>query len=193
MRRDHPKATPAVLREHWAQWTAIVSLFTRRRPARRRIDPRAYAALRKDLIAACQSLAEAEADAERRAYYRSLEETVRPWIGPRVLEKTDREMLSTLLKRCREVERELGHRRWRVVWSPDYGALPLFAIGTAAVGLAWAVVEFGRPLMLAARDVADTAWLTVKYAGGFYKVYLVGVLIVLGAIITIMRSVRPGP
>jgi hypothetical protein len=190
MTKDHPRAAPGHLREHWVQWTAIVSLFARRRPARRRIDPRAYAALRKDLMTTCRTLA--EADGERRSWYLAMEETVRPWLSPRVLARTDREILSTLLDRCRELERELvGRRRWPA-WSADFGTVSLFAGGTAAVGLAWVLVEFGALLFAAGRDAADTAWLAIKYASGFHKQSLVAVLIVIGAIFTIMRSVRPG-
>src|SRR5215469_10572806 len=95
MTGQNPRAERELLRDRWSRWTAIVALHARRRPARRGVDPRTYATLRDDLIAACRSLA--EADDERRAYYSALEDLVRPWINPRVLAGTDREILSTLL------------------------------------------------------------------------------------------------
>src|SRR5262249_16392728 len=79
------------------------------RPARRRVDPRAYTTLRNELIAACRSLA--ETDGERRSYYAALEDMVRPWLSLRVLARTDREILITLLSHCRELERKVTGRR----------------------------------------------------------------------------------
>jgi hypothetical protein len=192
MTGDKPKATPELLRDRWGQWATIVGLFARRRPARRRVDPMAYAALRDDLIATCRSLA--EADGRRRSYYLLLEEMVRPWLSPRVLARTDREILCTLLDRCREVERELGGRRWGLGWPIGLGPVPMLIAGGIIVPcLVWALLEFGSPAIVAARDVIDTAWLTLKYASGYHKLSVVSVSIVVGAIYTIHRSARPVP
>jgi hypothetical protein len=191
MRRGNPDATRERLREDWGRWTTIVWLFTRRRPSRRRIDPRAYAALRDDLLAACRSLAEAETDGMKRSYYAGLEETVRPWLSPRVLARTDREILSALLHRCREVERELSGRRWTLEWPARLGpGARIIAAGVVILGLAWILMAFGVPVVSALRDVADTAWLSVKYADGFHKLSAVAVLFVAALMYTISRSVR---
>jgi hypothetical protein len=189
MMGDDTKISRKLLRKCWGRWTAIVSLFAKRRPARQRIDPRAYAALRKDLIAACKSLA--GADGERRSYYRALEETVRPWLSLRVFARTDREILSRLLDHCRDVERELWGRRWRLHWPRDFRPMSMITVGTAAMGLAWILLELGGPVAVAARDTVDTAWLTIKYSNGYYKLAVLAVLIVVGAMYTISRSVRP--
>jgi hypothetical protein len=142
-------------------------------------------------MAACRSLA--EADEERRPYYTALEETVRPWLSPRVLARTDREILSTLLDRCRAVERELGGRRWTPEWPRDRWPGWMFIAGAVGLVLAWSLPEFSHPAVEAARDVADAAWLTIKYAGGYYKLSALAVLIVAGAVYTIARSVRASP
>jgi hypothetical protein len=191
MTGDKPKATRELRRDRWGQWATIVGLFARRGLARRRVDPGAYAALRDDLIATCRSLA--EADGQRRSYYLSLEETVRPWLNPRVLARTDREILCTLLDRCREVERELGRRRWTLEWPRDRGPGWMIIAGAVGMVLAWSLPEFSRPAVEAARDVADTAWLTIKYAGSYYKLAALAVLIIAGAVYTIARSVRASP
>jgi hypothetical protein len=188
MTGQNSRAQRDLLRDHWSRWTAIVALFARRRPARRRVDPVAYATLRDDLIAACRSLA--ETDAERRSYYTALEDTVRPWLSPHVLDRTDREILFTLLSRCHEVERELTGRRWVLEWPSHLGPAPMIAAGAVVVGLAWALQEFGLPVLAALRDAADTAWLTFKFASPLQKLSAIAVLIVAASIYTVSRSVR---
>jgi hypothetical protein len=177
-----------VLREKWSRWTGIVALFARRRLARRRVDPGAYAALRNDLIAACRSLA--ESDEERRPYYNSLEDLIRPWLSPRVLARADGEILSTLLQRCRAAQRELSGRRWMPGWPIELGPGAMIIAGAVLFGAASVFLEFGRPAIVFVRDAADTAWLIIKYASDFQKQSAVAVLVVAGAIYTISRSVR---
>jgi hypothetical protein len=190
MTGGNPDGTRERLRECWGRWTTIVRLFARRRHSRRRIDPGEYAALRDDLLAACRSLAEAETDGAKRSYYSSLEETVRPWLGLRVLARTDREILSALLHRCREVEKELGGRRWTLEWPARIGSgARITAAGAAVLGLAWILTASGVPVVAAVRDVADTAWLSVKYADSFHKWSAAAVLLVATLMYTISRSV----
>ncbi len=189
MMRKNPRAERDLLGDYWSRWTAIVAIFARRRPARRRVDSRVYAALRHDLIAACRSLA--EADEERRPYYTALEDTVRPWLSPRVLERTDREILFTLLLRCRELERELSGKRWRPEWPLRFGHAPwMIAAGALVVGLGWAFQKGGLPVLDAVRDVADTAWLTIKQTGNLPEFSAIAVLIVAAAMYVISRTAR---
>jgi hypothetical protein len=191
MRGQNPRAERDFLRDRWSRWTAIVALHARRRPGRRGVDPRAYATLRNDLIAACRSLA--EADGERRSYYTALEDLVRPWIDLRVLARTDREILCTLLSRCREVEQDLGGRRWRREWPFPFAPAPMIAAGAALVALAWALLAFGSPVLAVLRGTFDAAWLTVKYSGylgGFPMLSLVAVLLVVAAMFAISRTAR---
>jgi hypothetical protein len=144
-----------------------VTLFARWDPARLRVDPEAYAALRGDLIAACRSPAEAEA--ERRPDDATLEETVRSWISPRVLAGSDPDFLLTLLVRCRELEWELGLRR-RVLWWPlRHGGVWSIATLTPTFDPTFALLTFDQPAVVALRDSVDAAWTTLKFADDMWK------------------------
>jgi hypothetical protein len=188
MNGQNPKAQRDLLRDDWSRWTAIVALFARRRPTRRRVDPRAYTTLHNELIAACRSLA--EADAERRSYYTELEDMVRPWLNPRLFARTDCEILFTLLSRCRAVERDLTGRRKVLEWLSPSAPGPMIATGAVVLGLAWAVLTFGLPVLVIVRDAFDTAWLTIKYSSDLSKLSVVGVLIIVGAMSAIARTAR---
>jgi hypothetical protein len=177
-----------VLQTHWSRWTAIVALFARRRPARRWVDPRAYATLQNELIAACRSLA--EADGERRPYYTALEDTVRPWLSLRVLARTDREILFTLLSHCRAVERQLTGRTRVLAWPFPFAPAPALVAGIAVLVLAWAVTEFGILVPAIVRDAFDTAWLAIKYSGNLPKLSVAGVLMIIAAMLAISRTAR---
>jgi hypothetical protein len=188
MTGQNPRSQRDLLQDHWSRWTAIVARYAQRRLTRRGVDPRAYATLRNDLIAACRSLA--ETDGERRSYYDGLEDTVRPWLSPRVLARTDREILFALLSRCRQVERELSGRSWRLERPFPVGLAPMLAAGAAVVALAWALAAYGRPVLAAGRDLFDTAWLTIKYSGNFLRLSVAGVLLIVAAIYAISRTAQ---
>jgi hypothetical protein len=188
MTGGNSRASRDRLRFHWSRWTAIVALFARRRPARRRVDSVAYAALRNELIAVCRSLA--EEDGERRAYYTALEETVRPWLSPRALARTDRELLFMLLDHCREVERELGGRRWVPNRLFHFNLVPWIATGAVVFGLAWFLLEFGLPVLEALRDLIATAWLTIQYSSNFLKLSVLAVVLVVASSYAISRTAR---
>ena len=153
---------------------------------------RRYAALRKELIAACRSLA--EADGPERPFYSGLEETVKPWLNLRVLDRTDREILSGLLLHCREVEGTLSETKWwKPVW-PRHWRLGVAIVACAAGfgGLVWLVLLMADLSMLnTVRDAADVIWLTIKFADYWTKLSAIAVLIVVAAIYTVFRSVRP--
>ncbi len=189
MRGESRKTDRDVLRDCWGRWTAILSLFAQNRPARRRLDPRAYEILRHELIAACRSLAEAAGP--ERLFYAGLEETVKPWLTLRVFEHTDREILSALLLHCREVECKLtgGKSRpaWPVHWKP---ALAIVAVGAVVGGLVWLLPKEGLSMLNTLRDAADATWLAIKYADNLQKTAAVAVIIVLASIYIASRSTR---
>ena len=89
----------------WRQWTAIVEHFALRRSPRR-VNKRTYEKLYKLLLTACRSHA-AKARGPRREFYLRLAEFVLPWMTPRALESTDRELLFSLLSYCRQFEQDL--------------------------------------------------------------------------------------
>jgi hypothetical protein len=191
-----------------------VALFALKRPARRRVNPRVYASLRANLIAACQSLA--AADDGNGGYYARLERMVRPWINLRALDRTDGEILFMLLEQCREVERELKGRRWRLEWPSRVGAVlpparagtgrrwrpewrlrfgPALGVAVAAavgLGLVWALQSqrVDLPGLDALRDAARTVWLTIKYSDQSLQWSVGGVLLIIAAIIVVSRSAR---
>jgi hypothetical protein len=98
------------LRGCWSRWTAIIELYAWRRPARRWVAPKAYAVLRQDLIATCRSLAKSGTANQRS--YKNLAERMEPWLSPRVLSRTEPELLESLLQCCRQIERELRRQPW---------------------------------------------------------------------------------
>ena len=189
MTREKPKAEQALLRNRWIAWTAIIALFAHRRPARCRVDSAAYAALRNDLIATCRSLA--QVDGERRSFYTALEETVLPWLTPRVLARTDQEILCTLLRRCLEVERELTGRRWVLLRPSHVRLAATVAVGGIVLGLAWSLLAAGAPTVLdALRDMVDAARRTITYAEHVPKWWWLAGIVVAAAMYAVSRTAR---
>jgi len=90
----------------WREWTSIIELFALRR-RRFHLDWHEYDKLHKDLIEACRTRAETAAETQQ-VYYRKLEDLVLPWLTPKVLAQTEREILFSLLLNCRQVDRELS-------------------------------------------------------------------------------------
>jgi hypothetical protein len=180
-----------VLREHWNRLTAVVALFAERRPARLRLDPRAYAALHKDLIAVCRSLARAQADEERRSYYAHLEHMVQPWLSLGVLARTDGEILSEFLKHCRRIDDELRGRRWKLGLPRRWvSALAIAACGTAVLGVAWGFQVIGLPVIETLRDAANTTWFAIMYAEHFHRYSVLAVILISVSIYIVSRSTR---
>ena len=189
MRGQRWRTDRDVLRDCWGRWTAILSLYVRRRPARRRLDPRAYADLRKELIATCRSLA--EAGGPERPFYASLEETVKPWLDLRVFDRTDREILFRLLAHCRKVEHELNGRKWRPAWSFS-GKLVLWIVSGGAVigGLIWILSMLGLPVLATLEGAADTIWISFKYADNWQKASVTAVMVVVASMYIVSRSAK---
>src|SRR5687768_15492285 len=87
------EATAAAdLKRCWRRWAAIVGGYARGRGGLARVSPAAYAALHKDLLAACECLA-GRAEAPLRDRYRRLADLASPWVTLDVLSGTDREIL----------------------------------------------------------------------------------------------------
>jgi len=193
MRGERRKTDRDVLRDCWGRWTAIVALFTRGRPARRRLDPGAYLALRNELIAACRSLA--LADDANRTFYAGLEETVKPWLNFRVLERTDREILTGLLLHCRLVERQLSGGKSTLAvprhWGPVLAIVAGGAVIGGLIGLVWLFLPMADLSVLnTVRDAADTIWLTIWYAENWQKWSTIAVIIVVAAMYIVSRTAR---
>ncbi len=89
----------------WRQWTAIVEHFALRKSPHR-VNRNKYEKLYKLLVAASRSHA-AKARGPRREFYLRLADFVLPWMTPRSLESTDRELLFSLLSYCRQFEQDL--------------------------------------------------------------------------------------
>jgi serine/threonine protein kinase len=98
----------ATLQKSWHQWTTIVEIFALRRSSQH-VDWQAYHNLHQELIEACRARA-AAVDETKRAFYRQLEDLVLPWLTPKALAQTDREILFSLLLFCRQAEQELGRQ-----------------------------------------------------------------------------------
>jgi hypothetical protein len=190
MRGEMPKTDPDLLRDCWGRWTAIVALFAQGRPAGRRLDPCAYADLRRELIAVCRSLA--QADGPERRFYAGLEETVKPWQYLRVFEHTDREILAGLLLRCREVERQLNRTKSRPVWQRRWRpAMAIVAGGAVIGGLIWFLLSMADlPVLYSVRDSADTIWLMIKSADNWQKGLAIAVVVVAAAMFIVSRSAK---
>ncbi len=189
--RDRSRGTgPEALRASWRRWTAIVELFARRRLARRRVDPRAYRTLHRELIAACRSLADSAGE-ESRAYYEGLEVLARPWLSPRILAHADPEILDSLLAHCRQVEAELGVRR-------RFSAIPIGAIKallpvSALVGfllLLWAAGVDMAPALDQARGWSDVIWFSVRRSSDMQKLALVTALVILASVYGVSRTAQ---
>ena len=72
------------------------------------------------LVAACRSHA-AKARGQRQEFYLKLAEFVLPWMTPRTLESTDRELLFSLLAHCRQFEQDLLDPT-ELLAEPEYAA-----------------------------------------------------------------------
>jgi hypothetical protein len=93
----------------WHRWTTVVEQFATQKRGRHRLSGPAYSALHQDLLQTCRCLADT-ADKQGRGIYKNLESLAQPWMSPIALAKADLEVLSDLLRRCRQAERELAGR-----------------------------------------------------------------------------------
>ncbi len=190
MRRQSRGTGSEALTASWRRWTAIVELFSRRRRARRRVDPRAYRALHQGLLAACRSLADSAGE-ESRAYYEGLEGLARPWLSPKILAHADAEILDSLLARCRQVEAELGVRRRSsvVLGGAIKALLPVSALA-GSILLLWATGVEMAPALDQARGWSDVIWFTVRRTSDVPKLALVTALVILASVYGVSRTAQ---
>jgi hypothetical protein len=179
----------AALRAGWRQWTAIVEAFARRRPARRRVSPQAYARLHQGLLAACRSLAETATEADK-SYYQGLESLAGPWLTAEVLARTDRQLLGDLWLRCRQVQRELGG-------GPGFPAVWRWAVSVLLLGALAAAVPFAQlmgwvrlPTLGQIRDWSEDVWFAVKHLSPLHWLVLGTVVAILTGTFLISRTAK---
>jgi serine/threonine-protein kinase len=144
---EMPDAAAPAVRDAWRWWTDAVAAFhNRRRPS---LDDAGYRRLQEGLLATCRNSA-ASGPQQQRAFYRRLEEIVKPWVSLQSLERTEPELLASLMTQCRRAERDLGIRRpgrrlvrWlRLAAAPALG-LWLLVQGFAAGARIWSSAASG--------------------------------------------------
>lgn len=179
----------AVLRRCWHRWTAIIELFARRRRRRRLVRIAAYAEVYGTLILASRALA--VADESRQELCRHVEDLVRPWMSPRVLERTDRELLRDLLAQCRIVSQTLDP--WALRWATLRKAgwlVPVLAAGVTLIVFPELVDLLVRLLPNRLFDLLDQLWFVFKTSSVNQKLLLAVALVILTSIRVVARAAR---
>jgi hypothetical protein len=97
-----PPLHPGFL-DDWRQWTAVVESFAVGRGTFSRVEPENYRLLHRRLVEECEALARTT-DGIGREFLLSLAELVKPWLNPHTLNRTDRELLRSLLWLCHRAE-----------------------------------------------------------------------------------------
>jgi len=177
------------LRASWSRWTAVVELFAHRHPGRNQITRESYAALHKELIDKCRTLAERRGSGD--PLYGKLPDIVEPWINPQVLGRTDRDLLIFLLYRCRDIQRQLGSRTWN--WSAS--RVP-FRVIVASLLVATLLLSFGiteavfSAVVDRLRDWTTVAWVSIKWSSDLEKTFFLGVVLVVVWMLVVVRTAR---
>jgi serine/threonine protein kinase len=151
----------AMLQKSWHQWTTIVELFALHR-SRGHVDWHAYQELHKELIEACRARSAAVVEAKR-AFYRELEDLALPWLTPKALAQTDREILFSLLLRCQQAEQELD-RHASELQGPDDLPSAWTTWGRASAVFLVVTVVFGLSVSI---WMASAVFLVVTVVFGF--------------------------
>jgi hypothetical protein len=191
MSRPANANVPNALRKDWRRWTEFVRLVARRRSDLARVDPKEYHALHTRITAACRERA-GSGDETGRKFYEDLEAEVRPWLSPGVLAHADCEILTHLLARCENIERELGGRSW--VRAIQKSAAPTFYLGTAAAlaVVTWRVAHRGvwSPLAEAFQDVSNAIKLVLWRSSDLEKWSALVVVVILLSIYNVSCTTR---
>jgi hypothetical protein len=128
---------PAGLLKSWHRWTTTVATFALGRRSRRYRDPRAFASLRKQLLATLRAGA-AEVHGPERDFYLALEQLISPWVSLRSLARQDREILGHLLSCSQNVEQILQRRTAGVAVGVRLAAVAVLVLASAL--LVWGMV-----------------------------------------------------
>jgi hypothetical protein len=177
------------LKIRWRRWVKIIGLYARKRPARRRVDPRAYSILHKELIASCRSLA-ASAN-EDAAIYRYIEDIVQPWLSPVVLERADREILLDLLVCCQQVERAfIGRHR-----SLPLPLVLVLALVVSSFVFLWTLdrgltAGAAQTVLSRLRSILDDVWCAATWSSDAQRLAFVTVVLVIVSIVNVSRTAR---
>jgi hypothetical protein len=138
---ERPPPSPAevarldlALRQAWPRWTAVVEAVAHGKGAR--LSEEAYRTLHTQLLGVCREQAEAAEGAQRAAFER-LVAIAEPWLTPQSLATADRDTLTDLLRRCKQVEQELGVGGGVLGW----GWAALLAALAVAAFLGWRVAQ----------------------------------------------------
>jgi hypothetical protein len=186
-----------VLRDCLTRWTDVLSLFERSDPARHRLDTDAYAALRDELIAACRlcavraRLLGGPADPEG-AFYAGLEEFVKPWLDLHAVDRTDREILASVLEHCQQVERQLKGTKWKPAASPRRLSPVAIVVGGTVIFALVCLVVMAIDLSSLGdlREATDTLWLKIKLAESWLKWSAVAVIVAMALIFVVSQSTK---
>ena len=178
------------LKIRWRRWVKIVELFARERPFRRRVDPRAYGVLHKELISSCRSLAASSNEVDA-AIYRFMEDIIQPWLSPVALARADREILLDLLDCCEQVERALiGRSR-----SLPLPLVLLLASFVSCFVFLWMLdrgitAEAAHLVLSRMRVISDDVWFAVTWSSDGQRLCFVTALLVVLSIVSVSRTAR---
>ncbi len=190
MRHRDQSPEKIALRRCFSQWADIVELFARRRPARKRVDPRAYIELHRELIRSCRALA-APANEVEAAFYCYIEDLVQPWLDLAVLTRGERDILFDLVIRCQHVRTQFGGRSWvrsLTGWgAPVFAAVSIFAIMLLCMGRFSVVLS---TILDCARGWSDDLWLGVTHSSEVERLFFVACALVVVSIFLVMRTAR---
>jgi len=179
-----------VMRARWSRWTSIVEAFAHRLPSRRRLDPKEYTALYRELLAECRAAAEGAEPGEPSGL-EDLESLVRPWLSLSTLAQVDREILAGLLARCRAVERQLGGRSWPLVLRAAARlALPTMVVAVAGSCVLGALIYAPAAALQWVRGWSEIVWFTVRRSSDVERLAVVAVLVVVVSIRIVSRTAR---
>jgi len=193
MRRREHSPEKIALRRHFSRWAAIVELFARGRPARKRVDPQAYVTLHRELIASCRVLA-ASANEVEAASYRYLEDLAQPWLDLAVLDRADRadrNILFDLLFRCKHVQAQLGGRSWirvlRAWGTPFFLGASFLAIMLLCMGRFSVVLS---TMLDRARNWSYDLSIRVNHSTDLERLFVVGLVLIMVTIYAVLRTAR---